>query len=331
MRLRRGAVVAILITCVAVTTRSDDHDTITVATDPGPEQGLIIWTGSGTTTLFRGLSVQVANYRSTDTDQVVSFTQGRPPAIRDDVIWHDGSEEVKIEYPPAFEVPVKVWVLYGGRDKDNPASGISATLKTALDEFRVSSNELLTAEHVGFTLSKADGDQWVSDQTQGLAKSTLDKLMKFNLSKCSDFDDAVVGIKREGAINIYVVRTVDGKSTVGRQCIHQNFDSAVVGRNFRWDTILHEIGHALSLEHISKTDTWFDAVGGEKNLMCHYTTDPRSSVTEGQIYRMYISTKSGFNQTLASIVPSQVKGQRRDCKSTPLPCLHEEEMAWPDH
>src|SRR5262245_58191541 len=204
MRLRRGAGVAIFIACIAVTTRSDDHDTITVAADPGPEQGVVIWSGALKTKLFRGLSVQVDNYGAAATDQVASFTQGRPPAIRDDVVWHDGSEEVKIEYPPAFEVPVKVWVLYGARDKDNPPSGISATLKTALDDFLVAANELLTAEHVGFTLSKADGDAWISDQTQGLAKSTLDTLLKFKLSGCSDFDDAVVGIKREGALNIYV-------------------------------------------------------------------------------------------------------------------------------
>ncbi len=328
MRCCGGAGLVILLTFVAVPTRSDDKDTIMIAQDPGDEQGVIIWGANSNGTLFKGLSVQVKNYPASAKDQVVAFTKGRPPAMKDVVVWTDGNDTVKLDYPPTFQVPVKFWVLCG--TKDSKCKGIPPEKKTELAEFFVWANERLTAEHVGFTLSRADDDDWISDPTTGLAKNTVDTLMKFNERKCEDFDDAVSTIKQPDAINIYIVKTVDRKDNWGRQC-SQNYDSAVVARNALEDTIFHEIGHVLSLEH-TDGKTWFLDIGGEENLMSQISTS-RKFVTEGQVFRMYFSTESGFSKDLASVLPNQVtsNGPPRDCTNTPLPCLHEEEMLWPDH
>jgi hypothetical protein len=330
MARRRWACV-FLVAFLAVRTRSDDKDAIVLGNDSGEENGVIAW---GTPPEVdnqprAGSTVPIDNMDSGKWNQVVAFTKSRPPALNDSVTWSSASDSIALDYPAPFEVKLKFWILCGNK---NTCAGVSSNKKGKLAGFLVWANERLTAEHVGFTLVRAD-DDWISDQT-GLTGDTPDLLLEFRGKKCDRFDDAVRVIKRENTVNVYIVKSVGGLEGDGWQC-RQNYDSAVVGRKAIWGSILHEICHVFALEH-SDGKTWFYKVGGDENLMSKRSSG-RRYLTEGQVFRMYFDTESGFNQHLDGlddVLPDEVEalGRPRSCTdSTKPPCPDEDKMLWADH
>ena len=327
------ACAAILIGLFATTSHTDDGDTVALGNDSGEENGVIVWGSKDASRVFSGRSVHIDNIDTGDTNQVVAFTKGRPPALNDAVTWTAGTDVVSVDYPPSFEVPVKFWILCA----NDGCSGIPSNKKGKLAGFLVWANERLTEERAGFTLTRAGGDEWIVDET-ALTGDTADLLRNFKQEGCDNFDDAVSAITTPNAVNIYMVRTVEdsnGKAdeSNGWQC-RENDDSAVVGRKAGWGTILHEIGHVFSLEH-SDDETWSDEVGGDRNIMNSYSRT-RHSLTEGQVFRMHFATRSGFNGNLSSLVPTSNSSRRpRDCKrqqaGDDLQCPPEQTMLWPDH
>jgi hypothetical protein len=143
-------------------------------------------------------------------------------------------------------------------------------------------------------------------------------------------------MRSDGAINIYMVRTVEDSNHKfdernGIQC-SWSYDSVVVGRSAIWGTILHEIGHVFSLTHSDEND-WSDEVGGDKNIMNSYSRT-RRSLTEGQVFRMNFSQDSGLNHGLSQVPSASLPDHRRprDCRvdHPDPPCPEEQLMLWSD-
>ncbi len=299
----------------------------------GQDDGVIAWgrnpaTGKDemltkvgqSSVLFDSMDVGAAN-------QLVSFTIDRPPALNASIGWTKGADDIQVDYPAAsYKIPIKFWILCA----DDTCSGVPAWKKADLAGFLIWADERLRAERTGIELVPADGDDWISDQT-GLTGDAADVLLRFHNDKCEKLGDATRSIKREGALNVYMVRSVDGRVRNGNSC--GSDDMSVVGRNALWGTILHELGHDFSLEH-TDGESWYAAVGGKKNVMVKNSAS-RRFLTEGQVFRIHFAVQSGLNGSLASILPSTSLPNRtpRDCRNpsqTALPCPPAETVLWPD-
>jgi hypothetical protein len=331
---RRVCATVLVLFCAFQAASQVQHDTLTLGNGGTDENGVIVWGSTVFPKVPTTTSIDLGNIDRGEANQVVAFTKGYPPALNDNVGWTNGSNAVTIDYPAPYQVPIQFWVLCANAKCDT----LTDEMKLKLDKFLVWANERLTAERVGFTLVAAGAD-WISDQT-GPSGNSFGFWMNFNDCRCGDaddhleFDDRVQGMKKPGAINIYIVKTVedgDGKISPGNgwQC-SWSYDSAVVGRNASKGTILHEIGHVFSLVH---SDDWPENVGGEKNVM-HSASSKRRSFTEGEVFRMHFSIDSAFNHDLSGVLstaPSPTRRSRNCRRQDPaLPCPEEYETLWSD-
>jgi hypothetical protein len=320
MSFRWLACVVVLVSWI-LTSYAWAEDKLTVSNGSGEENGFIFWGSRDDWGKFPGNSYNVSNVDQGDWNQIVAFTKGRPPYLSGDVKWSPNDDPIPIDYRNSFEVPVKVWVLCANRS----CTGVPDKRKRKLAAFLVWANERLLEERAGFALVRS-GDDWIVDETD--LADNADDLMDFDSTKCSRFDTATRTIKSGNAINFYMVDRVDRDRRRGRQCSN-NHDSAVIGYRTSVGTKLHEIGHILGLGEAERQDD-FEEMGGEMNVMCS-ASNTRWTFTEGQVFRMFFSMDSGFNDSLSSL-PGLPPGRLpRDCTSTTeLPCPTVGKMVWDD-
>ena len=273
--------------------------------------------------------------------QLVAFSAGHPPALKLGVTWSSGKDVVDLKYSPVIRIPIKFWILCAQVHCD---LGITAAKKERLARFLVWANTLLLKERAGIEIIPVDDDPavdggWIADKTtssEAAAAIPLDFDAGSGNGKdgdCPKLKAVPSEFKRPGAFNVYMVDTVSGEPTGGDSCWTD--DSAVIGRAAIQGTILHELCHDLSLEHIDLQD-WATAVGGEKNLM-HSESGTRKYLTEGQVFRMHFSKRSGLNGGLSSSRPqaqaqtqNPVQDMGRDCENAPeLTCPPQETILWP--
>jgi hypothetical protein len=130
---------------------------------------------------------------------------------------------------------------------------------------------------------------------------------------------ALASLKKNNALNLYLIRTEAGVNHRGIFCSDardMGFANAFVASLATNSTILHEISHNLGLTHSSAT----------LNVM-NQAISNGAFLTEGQIFRMNFSKSSAMNLTFKRRIPDQ-----RECENT-LPqkgCPSEETWIWPD-
>jgi hypothetical protein len=308
-------------------------DSVKLANANGSEQnGVIAW---GRPAMLQGVGlspVPIGILSRGEANQAVAFTIGRPPALDSDVAWTGTNDIIPLIYPTPYKIPIKIWVLCVDDDCQSP---VPAWKTADLDGFLVWANGVLLAERVGITLDASGG--LIADKT-GMTGSASNLFWDFDTAaNCGKLEAAAasLGMKTNGAFNLYLVRTVDGLYGKGDFCY--THDSAVLGSQAAWGTMLHEMGHDLGLWHVDGKP-WFSKVGGKKNLMCA-SSATRKYVTEGQVFRMHFTSGSGLNFQLSSSLPpslppglSQQRTPRNCDASTPasLPCPPEETMLWKD-
>jgi hypothetical protein len=335
MALRWLALAAILSLLSSTPAGSQADDVVRLTNDSGNENGVMVWGSREDSKEFTGSATSFEDISSGTDNQIVAFTKDRAPALDDKVAWTSGPNDFSVDYPPAYEIPIKFWILCAS----DSCQGIPGNKQGKLAEFLVWANVRLSEERAGFTLVRSDPD-WISDQTSAYASAKA-FWQRFDEDKCLDevnHDDLpghTGGMRLERTINVYIVPAVNDGDKIdernGWQCASSD-DSVVVGRKAIWGTILHEIGHVFSLTH-SDDETWSSDVGGDKNLMNSYSTT-RRSLTEGQVFRMHFSVDSGLNRALRPELSSNLSQHRslRDCrvKLPSPPCPPEDTMLWSD-
>jgi len=297
-------------------------------TNGSTESGLLVWGDfqpavSQLPVSFTGIydgkiSVGKVSELPNGPNQAVAFTVGRPPAIGSRVKWNS-SPSVHIKYPDVYELPVKIWVLH------TPTNCGLACMQTSLGGFLIWANGVLERERAGLRLIPSSGD-WISNETQNKA-APVKRYRTFTSDEPDDCDaqalaDLAAQLKENQAINLYVVKTVDGKTTRGYKC-HEAPDLAFAGSRASWGTMLHEIGHAFDLSHIDGNSAF-----NEENVM-HSASDVRGYFSEGQVFRMHFSEDSILNVTF-----QKRKAEQRWCIGSgvkkDLPCPPLETRLWPE-
>ncbi len=295
---------------------------------PGEKSGVIAWGDKTEAKTLVVSPVDIGAIGPAIPRQVVAFTMGRPPALDADITWTNGDDTVTIAYPPEYEIPIQYWILCGAADCSAP---VSKKQKARLAGYLVWANERLRKERVGIRLVRAGGNtDWISDQTP-LKGSNADDLLNISSSDCSDMiTESTSGIKTAAGFNVYMVQSVNHSVREGAVC--GTDDSSVVGYRALYGTMLHELGHNLSLWHELPDYPWFDTVGGKKNLMSDVSTT-RRYFSEGQVFRIHFSEYSGLNHSLSSNLPKPSPPNRtpRDCvgeKPAELPCPDIDTLLW---
>lgn len=347
MALRWATLFAFVMVTAAGSTFAQVPDSVKLVDENGnlvrgPKvNGVITWWPKESHHAVGDSSVNLGALKSDTVSQVASFTVGHPPALKIGVTWSSTEDVVDLTYPPLYKIPIKFWILCAQAHCD---LGITAAKKERLARFLVWANTILLKERAGIEIIPVDDDpaddgEWICDKTtssEAAAAIPLDfdaGSGNGNDGDCPKLKAVPSEFKRPGAFNVYMVDTVSGEPTGGDSCWTD--DSAVIGRAAIQGTILHELCHDLSLEHIDLQD-WATAVGGEKNLM-HSESGTRKYLTEGQVFRMHFSKRSGLNGGLSSSRPqpqaqtqNPVQDMSRDCENAPeLTCPPQETILWP--
>jgi hypothetical protein len=256
--------------------------------------------------------------------QVVAFRSDRAPAIQTPVTWTPHPKTISLNYPEVADVPVQVWVICA----DEACGPVTPSVTKDLNTFWSNSNVLLTDERAGMRITRSDGPAiWISDETQNAA---LTMFRDFTSDQCSDLNTmaSAAGKKKAGAINMYLVRTVDNEPSNGYRCSVANI--AVDGWATYWTTKLHELGHTMSLRDVNiGTDP-------DQNMMYHMPSNPatRRFFTEGQVFRMHFNVDSSLNSVFHLRDPLL----QRDCGNTNAqaenavpPCPPLTTLLWPEN
>lgn len=105
---------------VAETIGQPQPDRVILQNTSGNESGLLVWgrRSEEDPEVFKtpGGDVSVGDVaQSSEANQVVAFTAGRPPVMLSSVNWDDAAPET-LTFPNPYELRVRVWMLCANRD-----------------------------------------------------------------------------------------------------------------------------------------------------------------------------------------------------------------------
>jgi hypothetical protein len=259
--------------------------------------------------------------------QVVSFRSDRAPGIDTSPTWAPSYKQVTVKYPELIQVPLQVWVVCPYDANDGQCGAFD---KNAMNQFLIDANAVLQSERVGIRLIQAaPAAGWVSDET---ANTQLQNFLEFRHTKCVALNAALAssGKKRPDAVNLYLVKDVDLNSDWGHTCLSDPLipgSVSVVGHKTTANTMLHEIGHALSLVHVTPNQPWDGR--RDENYMFAYS-DVRQYFTEGQTFRIHFDSGSAINTLGLRNESTRACGDTdEDAKNVSPPCPPVGARIWP--
>jgi len=311
---------AILTAALAVTVFAQDQ--VVLSNISGDANHLFVWG------LFSDLSkhkkflnetastVAIGDVKLAIVNEVVSLTQGRRPAYKKH-LWSLGADTVAMNFPDVLNLKTRVWVLC----PDDPCGSLLPGFSDGLLEKLTAANTLFAEQNAGIRLDLAAAGL-ISDQTGNAAKKAA--YADF-VSGCGGISS---GMKDKDALNLYIVRSVDGQPNRGKTCASYP-NVAVVGYLGGGGLIAHEIGHNLGLWH-SAFHTELDGMG-LRNLM-HSDSSTRCCLSEGEVFRIHFLKKSFLNNngSVNNSNPPAKRNEARSCHPTDLtkPCLKIDERIW---
>jgi hypothetical protein len=210
-------------------------------------------------------------------NEVIAFQERRAVQLVEDVPWSDGIDTVLVPLEDDLILDFQAWLLQGPFE-ERQEQAIQACVRMA---------QIWADERVGISI----GSFRMNDSTEDPER---DAFLDFDCDEAQALRD---GIGHEpGRLNVYYVDRVDfggGLATTnGVFCPQEKV--LVIGSAGTDHLSVHEVGHALALEHIDLLAEQFDPT----NVM-HSFSAQRLFLTEGQTFRVHLTTTSALNGDLA--------------------------------
>jgi len=248
----------------------------------------------------------------------IVFADNRPPLTIEDVDWKDDSTTIDVTLPDPIEVPIKIWIV----NSDSPNGLTYSAIRTQAIAAVARANQIYQQERQGITLRPDLVASNYEDKTLVAGSERMD----FRNFDCSLADpnnqnsiQKVTTIGHEpGMLNVYYVAAVVGEDPPsfspynGFWCNGVNaYDVIAIGIEASDDLLVHEVGHAFSLDHVGSSP-WiseFDVnnvmhesssctrttANGRQRWVCN-----RAYLTEGQTYRQV--TNKTLNGNIGSVL-----------------------------
>jgi len=293
IKTRISLLATAIVLLAACNIAADDLDTIKFTNLESGEIALLVSetkNGSFENTVVKGSTGNqaITGKFTGQPGSIIAYTSDHAPTLETPVPWTNGVETVTMKLDNIHRIHLSVWVVNVGNSdfEQLRKNALLANDRTSL---------IWSNEHQGFEFSSFDIID-ATKKTDSLGQSVPDKFhsQSFNCSRSSEIKDKVDGIGfTPGAINVYYVETVqvegDELNTGGEYCASENL--VVLGAGSFDDLLVHELGHAFSLEHIDHlAPSHFD-----KTNVMHPESKIRNFLTEGQTFRAIANAGSAIN------------------------------------
>ena len=233
-------------------------------------------------------------YFDPSSGSVFGYTKGHPPAAHEVQWTATDSETVNVNFSDLICIPLDIWIVSGNFSKQRQLAS-DAVKRTA---------RVWTREHQGFCIDLKD----VHDET-GNPKAGNYSTSSEGSSDEAFYCDRVNNIKADigattDSINVYFVdfvATDQGiRTSYGLWCSNGNV--IALGSSASDHVLVHELGHAFSLEHIDHLSQIKHVEGSpilfdSMNVMAGGSYQ-RRSLTEGQTLRAVLNAGSYVNEGL---------------------------------
>ncbi|CAG7856312.1 hypothetical protein MCAMS1_00743 [biofilm metagenome] len=252
---------------------------------------------------------------SPQTNEVVGFTNDRPPKFIN-TPWTPSSDKFNLDFPSEIRIPVTVWIVKGPF-ADQKQHAIEACIRTS----GIWHDERMGVIFSPFNIIDATGDpdaptHYVFPNGDGVqGENNGWKPLRDNIGFIP------------GQLNIYWVDTVDGFTDSG----WSNFGAQIaMGKNSGDELLVHEIGHAFSLEHVNvNVPPNFDIAEFDEENIMHNASDTRKYVTEGQLFRSHLNLSSILN-VLYNVRPGEFTRTCNNSTITTSECPGTQKRIWAD-
>jgi len=233
-------------------------------------------------------------------NQVVGFTYNRPPTLLTDYpLWTDGADSIPLRFRDTADVPLKFWIVDSGGFANPTLLKISFDLAYAWGIWR--------SENLGFSPVSAG----IVDASANPAASHFDN---FDCSQRAALQAAIGATP--GMINVYYVHQIGpappGMTVAGSVCnanivFDEGSDFAVVSVSAPTSSLVHELGHDLSLQHTGNVagQLVLNEAFQDSNIMWQGSGDARLYFSEGQTFRANFNSASALNYLYHSLPLSQ--------------------------
>lgn len=237
------------------------------------------------------------------TGEVIAFADDSPPLTVTDVDWKIGNTTIDVTLPDNIQIPIKIWIV-------NSSSQLTyADIHNRAIAAVVRANQIYQDEKQGITLRPDMVSPNYEDKTSAGGAGGF-TAFTCSLANPSDLKSiqTVIG-HAAGMINVYYVATVESDTSRGTfspsngfSCIGTYANAAdviAIGIEAGEDLLVHELGHALSNEHVGDDASY--ATDFDNHNVMHEAPDctrdangqwqcGRAYLTEGQTYRQVANT-----------------------------------------